>query len=58
MRLAAVFLCGGLAACTSGAVTVPDSNVITEVPQARDRLFPERRPRGDEFTSTIERVAR
>ncbi len=38
MRLAAVLLCGGLvcgdlAACTSGAVTVPNGNVITEVPQ-------------------------
>jgi hypothetical protein len=33
MRILAVFMCGALAACASGAVTVPDANV-TEVPLA------------------------
>ena len=42
-----------LAACTSGAVTVPDSGVITEVPQAGTASS---YGGGDNFTSTIERA--
>lgn len=49
MRLAAIVLCGGLAACSSG-VTGPDSSVITEVPQAGTASS----AGGDSFTSTIE----
>lgn len=48
MRLAVVLLCGALAACGGGAVTVPDGNVITEVPQTGSAST-----KGDDFTSTI-----
>ncbi len=32
MRILAVLMCGALAACTSGAVSVPNESVLTEVP--------------------------
>ncbi len=50
MRILTVLVCGGLAACTSGAVTVPNDNVIVEVPQGGYAST----AGGDSFTSTIE----
>ena len=50
MRLRLISLCGLLAACTSGAVTVPSDPVIMEVPQAGTAST----AGGDAFTTTIE----
>jgi hypothetical protein len=50
MRIPVLLICGGLAACTSNAVTYPQGNVITEVPQAGIAST----AGGDNFTSTIE----
>lgn len=51
MRLPVLLTCGLLAACTSGAVTVPDDGqVIMEVPQAGTQSS----SGGDGFTNTIE----
>lgn len=49
MRLRVLWICGLLAACTSGPVTVPDDPILTEVPLAGAAPA----PAGD-FTSTIE----
>lgn len=50
MRVLAVLLCGGLAGCAGGAVTVPSDQVIYEVPQTGSVSS----TGGDSFTSTIE----
>jgi hypothetical protein len=50
MRILAVLLCGGLAGCASGAVTVPSDQVLYEVPQTGSVSS----TGGDQFTSTIE----
>ena len=50
MRILTILACGALAACTSGAVTVPSENsVITEVPAAGNASS----YGGGDFTSTI-----
>ena len=50
MRILMILACGALAACTSGAVTVPSENsVITEVPAAGSASS----YGGGDFTSTI-----
>ena len=51
MRILMILACGGLAACTSGAVTVPQGSVITEVPAAGNASS---YGGGDNFTTTIE----
>jgi hypothetical protein len=51
MRIMMILACGGLAACTSGAVTVPQGSVITEVPAAGNASS---YGGGDNFTTTIE----
>jgi len=55
MRILAILACAGLAACTSGAVTVPsDGSVITEVsPGAPTVGSASSYGGGDDFTSTI-----
>lgn len=50
MRLLVILACGGLAACSSGAVTVPQESVITEVPAGGSAST----YGGDSFTATIE----
>jgi len=50
MRVRLIWICGLVAACSSGAVTVPSEPVITEVPQAGFASS----AGGDPFTSTIE----
>jgi hypothetical protein len=50
MRILVILACGSLAACTSGAVTVPQESVITEVPAAGNASS----YGGDSFTATIE----
>lgn len=49
MRILAILVCGGLAACASN-VTVPDNSVLYEVPQAGSASS----YGGDDFTRTIE----
>ncbi len=50
-RILAILACGALAACTSGAVTVPyESSVITEVPTYGNAST---YGGGDDFTTTI-----
>jgi hypothetical protein len=51
MRLLVIMACGGLAACTGGAVTVPQESVITEVPAGGSASS---YGGGDNFTTTIE----
>jgi hypothetical protein len=50
MRVRLIWICGLVAACSSGAVTVPSEPVISEVPQTGIMSS----SGGDEFTSTIE----
>jgi hypothetical protein len=50
MRIAAILACGALAACTSGAVTVPSDDVIVEVPYSGSASTT---GGPDSFTSTI-----
>jgi hypothetical protein len=50
MRVRLIWICGLVAACSSGAVTVPSEPVITEVPQAGVASS----AGADSFTSTIE----
>jgi hypothetical protein len=50
MRLRVLWICGFLAACTSGPVTVPDDPILTEVPLGGTASS----AGGDGFTSTIE----
>ena len=50
MRLMAVLMCGALAACASGGVTVPDDAVLYEVPPAGTAST----AGGDPFTARIE----
>lgn len=50
MRLRVLWICGLLAGCTSGPVTVPDDPILTEVPTGGTASS----AGGDGFTSTIE----
>ena len=50
MRLRVLSICGLLAACTSGPVTVPNDPILTEVPLGGTAST----AGGDGFTSTIE----
>ena len=50
MRILAVLLCGGLAGCAGGAVSVPSDQVLYEVPQTGSVSS----AGGDAFTGTIE----
>jgi hypothetical protein len=50
MRLRVLWICGLLAACTSGPVTVPNDPILTEVPSGGIASS----AGGDGFTSTIE----
>ena len=50
MRSVRSMVCGVLAACTSTGVTVPDEQVLYEVPPAGGAST----SGGDDFTSTIE----
>ena len=50
MRLRVLSICGLLAACTSGPVTVPNDPILTEVPAAGTASS----AGGDGFTGTIE----
>ena len=50
MRVRALLICGLLASCTSGPVTVPDDPILSEVPLGGTASS----AGGDGFTSTIE----